>query len=91
MPDITGIEAAKIIRKSDPHMKIILLTLHDSEALVRSAFSAGVNGYLLKADAESELMRALSTVSGNGTYLSPSLDPALAKNIDRKSPNSLRT
>jgi DNA-binding NarL/FixJ family response regulator len=80
MPGITGLEAARSIRESDAHVKIILLTLHDSKELVRSAFQSGVNGYLLKNDAEQELIRALTIVVGHGTYVSPKIDAEFAKN-----------
>ena len=79
MPGITGLEAAKSIRGSNPHVKIILLTLHDSKELVRSAFQSGVNGYLLKNDAEQELIRALTIVVGHGTYVSPKIDAEFVK------------
>jgi DNA-binding NarL/FixJ family response regulator len=79
MPGITGLEAARTIRGSDPQVKIILLTLHDSRELVRSAFQSGVNGYLLKNDAEQELIRALTVVIADGTYVSPKIDAEFLK------------
>jgi DNA-binding NarL/FixJ family response regulator len=81
MPGTTGLEAARSIRGSDPSVKIILLTLHDSLELVQSAFQLGVNGYLLKTDAEQELVRALSVVIGDGTYASPKIDPDFVKGV----------
>src|SRR5215813_6781456 len=51
MPEMTGLEATRLILKQNPHAKVVLLTLHDSRELVRSAFQLGVNGYLLKTDA----------------------------------------
>src|SRR5262249_15827852 len=59
MPGITGFEAARVIRERDSKVKIILVTLHDSPGLIRNAFRLGMNGYLLKAEAERELVRAL--------------------------------
>jgi DNA-binding NarL/FixJ family response regulator len=60
-------------------VKIILLTLHDSRELVRSAFQSGANGYLLKNDAEQELIRALTIVIADGTYVSPKIDAEFVK------------
>jgi DNA-binding NarL/FixJ family response regulator len=51
-----------------------LLTLHSSTELVRSAFRAGAQGYVLKSDAEQELVRAMNVVIGDGTYVSPGID-----------------
>ena len=81
MPGMTGLEVARTIRESDIATKIVLLTLHDSQELIRSAFKLGVNGYLLKTDAEGELVRAVRVVLGDGVYLSPKLDPEFVKSI----------
>jgi DNA-binding NarL/FixJ family response regulator len=89
MPDITGIDATATIRKNDAKVKIILLTLHDSTDLIRQAFQAGVNGYLLKADAEGELARALEAVAGNKMYLSPRIDPDSLKDFSGNLPKAL--
>jgi DNA-binding NarL/FixJ family response regulator len=53
---------------------VLLLTLHSSSELVRTAFRAGARGYVLKSDAEHELIRALDVVLGDGTYVSPAID-----------------
>jgi DNA-binding NarL/FixJ family response regulator len=79
MPGLNGLEAAGIIHDLLPATKILLLTLHSSAELVRSAFRAGVRGYVLKSDAEHELVRALNVIVGDGTYVSPGIDGALAK------------
>src|ERR1700737_4149989 len=71
MPGLHGLEATRIIRNILPNTKILLLTLHSSTELVRSAFRAGARGYVLKSDAEHELVRALNVVAGDGTYVSP--------------------
>ena len=81
MPGLNGIEATRAIRKTQPGMKIVLLTLHESAELVRSAFRAGARGYLLKTDAEQELVKALTVVTGQGTYISPRIDSAVVKSV----------
>jgi two-component system, NarL family, response regulator NreC len=81
MPGIGGLEATKVICQQNPKARILLLTLHDSIEWVRSAFQAGARGYLLKSDTEAELMRALETVTNNGIYVSPRLDPARVHSI----------
>jgi DNA-binding NarL/FixJ family response regulator len=81
MPGLNGIEATRAIRKTQPAVKIVLLTLHESAELVRSAFRAGARGYLLKTDAEQELVKALTVVTGQGTYISPRFDSTVVKSV----------
>jgi DNA-binding NarL/FixJ family response regulator len=81
MPGMNGIEATRLIRNTHPGLKIILLTLHESSEVLRSGFRAGANGYLLKADAEEELIKALRVVVGNGSYISPKIDQLVVANI----------
>jgi len=79
MPGLNGLEATRIIRNILPDTKILLLTLHSSTELVRSAFRAGARGYVLKSDAEQELVRALNVLAGDGTYVSPGVDQNFAQ------------
>ena len=79
MPGLNGLEATRIIHNILPDTKVLLLTLHSSSELVRSAFRVGARGYVLKSDAEHELVRALNVLAGDGTYVSPSVDQHLAK------------
>lgn len=81
MPGLNGIEATRLICKSLPEAKIVLLTLHESADLVRKGFRAGARGFLLKTDAEQELVRALTVVIGEGTYISPRIDDEVVKSV----------
>jgi DNA-binding NarL/FixJ family response regulator len=81
MPGMNGLEATRIIHKSHPKVKIILLTLHESAEVLRSGFGAGATGYLLKADAEEELIKALQIVAADGSYVSPKIDPTIVEHV----------
>ena len=81
MPGTTGLDVVRVVRETDRKTKVLLLTLHDSQELIRNAFLLGVNGYLLKTDAESELVRAIRIVLGDGIYLSPKFDPNFVKSL----------
>jgi DNA-binding NarL/FixJ family response regulator len=81
MPVLNGLEATRIIRKAYPNTKILLLTLHSSTELVRGAFQAGARGYVLKSDAERELVRAMNVVLGEGTYVTPAIDVQVAQKV----------
>jgi len=81
MPVLNGLEATRIIHELLPNTRILLLTLHSSTELVRTAFRAGARGYVLKSDAENELVRALNVVAGDGTYVSPGIDGLVAQRV----------
>jgi DNA-binding NarL/FixJ family response regulator len=81
MPGLNGIEATRLICKALPEAKIVLLTLHESPDLVRKGFRAGARGFLLKTDAEQELVKALTVVIGEGTYISPKIDNEVVQSV----------
>jgi two-component system, NarL family, response regulator NreC len=81
MPGMNGIEATRVIHGKHPEVKIILLTLHESAEILRSGFRAGARGYLLKADAEEELMKALRIVIADGSYVSPRIDQSAVTQV----------
>jgi len=81
MPGMSGLDVVRAVRMQNEEVRILLLTLHDAEELIRNAFKLGINGYLLKTDAEEELVRALRVVLGDGIYLSPKLDPEFVKSV----------
>src|SRR5437667_42781 len=51
MPSLNGLEATRQILKSNPQAKVLILTLHDSDQVVREVLNAGARGFLLKSDA----------------------------------------
>jgi DNA-binding NarL/FixJ family response regulator len=83
MPGLNGLEATRVIHEAQPDIKILLLTLHDSLEVMRSAFQAGAQGFLLKSEAEQELVRALESVTGKNLYISPKVDSEDAQGIRR--------
>jgi len=74
MPGMSGLEATRAICKISPQTKVLLLTLHDSPEWVETALTAGARGYLLKSDAEGELLRALEELANDRIYTSPGLN-----------------
>jgi DNA-binding NarL/FixJ family response regulator len=64
MPHLRGLEAIREIKKLYPRVKIIFLTMHRSKEFLHQALAAGAEGFLLKEDAEFELLRAVQTVRG---------------------------
>lgn len=78
MPHLRGLEAAHEIKSIMPHVKILILSMHRDKGYVHSAIEAGVEGYLLKEDADTELFAAIEKIRQEGHYLSPLLCEQLA-------------
>jgi DNA-binding NarL/FixJ family response regulator len=68
MPELNGLEAARQIILADPSARILILTAHESEQLVREVLSAGAKGYVLKSDAGRTLVTALQALSEGGSF-----------------------
>ena len=73
MPKINGTEAIEMMRKRNPDLRIIALTVHRTEEYVRATLDAGANGYVLKDDTRNELISSIHAVIQGKTYLSPSI------------------
>src|SRR5256886_14026777 len=58
MPLLNGVEATRQIRKVSRHTAVLMLTMHDSEVLVQEVLEAGAHGYILKDDADRNLVAA---------------------------------
>jgi DNA-binding NarL/FixJ family response regulator len=68
MPNLNGLEATRQIRKALPETEVLILTMHDSEQLVREVLEAGARGYVLKSDAGRELVTAVESVRKSKPY-----------------------
>lgn len=66
-----GFDTARQLKKALPQVKLIFVTMHSEPTLVREAFHIGVNGYVLKQSAASELIGAIHEVMANRYYISP--------------------
>jgi len=68
MPSLNGLEATRQILKTNPHARILILTLHDSDQVVRDVLNAGARGFLLKSDAARDLVAAVEALRRDKTY-----------------------
>jgi DNA-binding NarL/FixJ family response regulator len=71
MPALNGLEAARQMIKNDARAKILILTMHDSDPLIREVLDAGARGYVLKSDASRDLVAAINAVRCNKTFFTP--------------------
>src|SRR5664279_1957502 len=81
MPPPNGLEVAAKLRQSAFDTKILLITMHDSEEVLRAAAAVGASGYLLKSEAEELLMVALRRLEEGQCFVSPAFEPELAKQL----------
>lgn len=73
MPDLDGISVTRKIKPQFPSVRILVLTIHEDEALLRAVLKAGAAGYILKGAAEVELISAIHTVMRGELYVDPSM------------------
>ena len=73
MPLLNGIEAVRQLKKKNPELLVVFLTMHLDVAYAASAFEAGASGYVLKHSAPSELLTAISCALKGRTYITPML------------------
>lgn len=70
MPLLNGIEVARQIKRTNPHVKLIFVTMQADREYVREAFEAGASGYVLKQAAASELLAAVRDVQQGRFFIS---------------------
>jgi len=79
MPLLNGVEATRQIRKLSPLTEVLILTMHDSELLVQEVLEAGAHGYILKDDADRNLIAAVDALRRHTPFLSPRVSEAVRK------------
>jgi two-component system response regulator NreC len=79
MPMMGGIEALEALRERLPEIKVLMLTVHEDESLLRKAILAGASGYVPKRAVEAELTSAIRTVMRGDIYIHPAMTRALLK------------
>jgi DNA-binding NarL/FixJ family response regulator len=81
MPKLRGIEATTEIKSLYPEIKILVLTMHKDPEFLFHSFSAGVDGFLLKEDTNTELFAAINTIRRNRSYVSPFFSKVLVDSL----------
>jgi DNA-binding NarL/FixJ family response regulator len=87
MPNLNGIEAARQILANSPEIDILILTVHDSQEVVREVLGVGARGYLLKSDAGRDLVTAVEAVQRRQTFFTSHVTELVVRgylNHDRK-------
>lgn len=70
MPKLSGIDAIELFRNELPQARVVMLSMHDSREYISSSVMHGAAGYILKDVSTDEIVSAIETVAGGGTYFS---------------------
>jgi DNA-binding NarL/FixJ family response regulator len=81
MPELNGIEATRIIRRTSPQVRVLMLSMHSTTVHVQRAIEAGANGYVLKESVGRELLDAIRAVHAGRRYLSKPLADGLLERL----------
>ncbi len=84
MPGMNGLDILKQLKTEQPHLQVLMLSIHPEEQYALRVLKAGASGYLTKASAPEELVRAIKKISAGGKYINESLADRLADNMGNK-------
>ncbi len=86
MPGPSGIEVTRWVRQARPDTRVLLLTVHEDESMLREAIRAGAAGYIVKRAVESELINAIHAVWRGDLYIHPAMTRALLRDWSSSAP-----
>jgi DNA-binding NarL/FixJ family response regulator len=81
MPHLTGLQATREIRDQAPEVSVLILSMHDDERYLFEALKAGASGYVLKSQADQDLIDAIRAVDRGEPFLTPDAQQALIKDV----------
>lgn len=90
MPLMSGIELCKIIKEQFPHIKVLILSMHNSTSIVKDALNAEADGYMLKNTGQDEFIKAIEHLLGDGTYFSQDILPIILNLFQKEKKETLK-
>ncbi len=87
MPKLTGLQATREIKAQAPDVAVLILSMYDDERYLFEALKAGASGYVLKAQADSDLLDAVRAVERGEPFLTPEAQRALIQDVLGESPS----
>jgi DNA-binding NarL/FixJ family response regulator len=84
MPELNGLAAIVRIREVAPQARVLVLTMHSSEELIQSCLTAGAQGYVLKSDAERDLISAVEALVQHKTFFTQAATNVVLENLRDK-------
>lgn len=91
MPNLNGLNATRQILHHDPQTKVLILTMHDSEQVIREVLEVGARGYLLKSDAGRDLVAAVEALQHNKTFFTSKVGETVLENFHKSQSRSENT
>lgn len=85
MPELNGLEATRQLLKLLPQTEVLILTMHESEQIMREVLDAGARGYVLKSDAGRDLVNAVEALCQHRTFFSSKISEMLLNSYLRHS------
>jgi DNA-binding NarL/FixJ family response regulator len=86
MPKLTGLQAAREIKAQAPEVNVLLLSMHDDERYLYEALRLGAGGYVLKREADQDLVRAVRAVYNGEPFLTGDAQRSLVRDLMEMSP-----
>ena len=81
MPKLTGLQATREIKSQAPEVSVLILSMHDDERYLFEALKAGASGYVLKAQADTDLLAAIRAVARGEPFLTPEAQRTLIRDV----------
>jgi two-component system, NarL family, nitrate/nitrite response regulator NarL len=91
LPGMDGLSLLRLVKRTSPQTKIIVLSMHDESHLVKDILKEGVDGYVLKNDSHKELLLAVQAVSEGKIYLSNDINRIIIDSLHAPEENKLLT
>lgn len=89
MPELNGLDATREILRAVPSCEVLIMTLHESEELVRQVLQAGARAYVLKSDAARDLLSAVEALRGGATFFTSSVASIVLQGFLQSSPGKV--
>jgi DNA-binding NarL/FixJ family response regulator len=89
IPELNGLDLSHALKREFPRIEILLYTMHDREEIIMAVLRAGVRGFILKSDAERDLIAALDALSIHRPYFSGAISDALLHQFLGSKPQAL--
>ncbi|HKG36632.1 MAG TPA: response regulator transcription factor [Solirubrobacterales bacterium] len=87
MPKLTGLQATREIKQQAPGVAVLILSMHDDERYLFEALKAGASGYVLKTQADTDLLAAIRAVERGEPFLTPRAQQVLIRDVLDRGPN----
>ena len=81
MPKLNGLDAAALIFKQNPKTRILMLTMHADESIIQQTLKAGASGYVLKSDAERDLIAAVEALLHNKMFFTQAASTVVLEHL----------